>query len=206
MEKNKGISSKKRIILASASPRRREILSSMGAEFSVLCADADETCSIPDPEKLTVELARRKAVAALEMLRAEGQEEGAIIISADTVVACNGEILGKPQDEADARRMLSLLSGRTHTVATGIAVTVDGQTYTDCSVTRVTVDTIPPSQIDRYIASGEPFDKAGAYGIQGAFSQWISGIEGCYFGVVGLPVNLLSRLFHRSVGCYPDEL
>ena len=206
MEENKVIFPKKRIILASASPRRREILSSMGAEFSVLCADADETCDISDPAELTVELARRKAIAALEKLKAEGQDGGAIIISADTVVACNGEILGKPRDEADARRMLSLLSGNTHTVATGIAVTIDGQVFTDCSVTRVTVDTIPPSQIDRYIASGEPFDKAGAYGIQGAFSQWISGIEGCYFGVVGLPVSLLSRLFHRSVGCYPDEL
>ena len=206
MEENKVISPKKRIILASASPRRREILSSMGAEFSVLCADADETCDISDPAELTVELARRKAIAALEKLRAEGQDGGTIIISADTVVACNGEILGKPRDEADARRMLSLLSGNTHTVATGIAVTVDGQVFTDCSVTKVTVDTIPPDRIDKYIASGEPFDKAGAYGIQGAFSQWISGIEGCYFGVVGLPVSLLSRLFHRSVGCYPDEL
>ena len=206
MEENKGISTKKRIILASASPRRREILSSMGAEFSVVCADADETCSIPEPAELTVELACRKAAAVLERLKAEGQDEGAIIISADTVVACDGEILGKPRDEADARRMLSLLSGKTHIVATGIAVTVDGQAHTDCSITKVSVDTIPPAQIDRYIASGEPFDKAGAYGIQGAFSQWIRGISGCYFGVVGLPVNLLSQLFHRSVGCYPDEL
>ena len=196
----------KRIILASASPRRREILTSMGVDFTVVCADADETSDIIEPSELTQELARRKGQAVYEFLCAQNKADGAVIISADTVVACDGEILGKPKDKADAERMLRMLSGKTHTVATGVAVTLDGETFTDCSVTHVRVDTIPDSEIEEYIATGEPFDKAGAYGIQGVFSKWIRGIDGCYFGVVGLPVNCLSRLFHSVVGCFPDKL
>lgn len=197
---------KKHIILASASPRRKEILGSMGVSFTVVSADTDESSDITSPEELTKELARRKGQATLELLRSQGKDEGAIIISADTVVACNGRILGKPKDADDARRMLCMLSGNTHTVATGIAVTYNGITTTDCSVTRVHVDEIPPAEIEKYIDSKDPFDKAGAYGIQGRFSQWISGIDGCYFGVVGLPVNRLANLFHKCVGCYPDEI
>lgn len=197
---------KQHIILASASPRRREILDTIGVRFSVVCADADEASDILDPEELTKELARRKGRAVYERLKESGSEEGAIIISADTVVACGGEILGKPRDADDARRMLRMLSGGTHTVATGVAVTVNGVTYTDCSVTRVSVAEISENGIEKYIASKEPFDKAGAYGIQGMFSQWVSGIEGCYFGVVGLPVSCLCELFERVVGCRPDEI
>lgn len=200
------ITKNKHIILASASPRRREILSFMGVNFTVISADADETCSISEPSALTRELARRKGQAVLARLTADGTAEGAIIISADTVVFCNGEILGKPSSEADATRMLRMLSGGKHTVATGVAVTVDGATYTDCQLTDVYVDDIPEEGIADYIATGEPFDKAGAYGIQGAFSQWIRRIDGCYFGVVGLPVNCLSRLFTRAVGCPPDRI
>ena len=194
------------IILASASPRRREILTSMGASFTVLSADADESSSILDPSALTRELAKRKARVALDELIRRGEADGAIIIAADTVVACNGKILGKPIDRNDARRMLCMLSGNTHEVATGIAIAHKGEIYTDCSLTHVSVDDIPESQMEAYIASGECDDKAGAYGIQGSFSRWISGIDGCYFGVVGLPVNLLSKLFYSVVGCYPDEL
>ena len=197
---------KKRIILASASPRRKEILSSMGTSFEVLSADTDESCDITDPASLTVELATRKGQAVYGLLKERGLAEGAIIISADTVVACDGRILGKPSDRQEAKEMLSLLSGRTHTVATGIAVTVDGRTYSDCSVTEVEVADIPEEGLMRYIDSGEPFDKAGGYGIQGAFSRWVKGIRGCYFGVVGLPVNLLSELFFKAVGCYPDDI
>lgn len=195
-----------RIILASASPRRREILSSMGASFTVLAADADESSSILDPVALTRELAKRKAQGALDEFMRRGDADGAIIIAADTVVACDGEILGKPVDADDARRMLRMLSGNTHEVATGIAIAHKGEIYTDCSLTHVRVDKIPESQIKAYIESGECDDKAGSYGIQGSFSRWISGIDGCYFGVVGLPVNLLSKLFYSVVGCYPDEL
>lgn len=200
------IISKKHIILASASPRRRDILAGMGASFSVLCADADESCDERDPERLTRELARRKADAALSLLRARAEDEGAIIIAADTVVACEGEILGKPRDRDDAVRMIRLLSGRTHVVASGIAVYSDGKMLTDCSITRVHVDSIPEAEIFRYVDTGEPYDKAGGYGIQGGFSRWVSGIDGCYFGVVGLPANKLSRLFYECVGVYPDMI
>ena len=196
---------KQRIILASASPRRREILSFMGVDFTVICADADESSDITDPAALTVELARRKGQAVYSILAERGEADGAIVISADTVVAVDGEILGKPHDRADAERMLRKLSGKKHSVVTGVAVTVNGETYTDKSETFVFVDNITDEGINRYIDSGDPFDKAGAYGIQGAFSRWIRGIEGCYFGVVGLPVNCLARLFERATGHAPDE-
>ena len=195
-----------RIILASASPRRKEILSSMGAKFTVMSTDADESSDITSPEALTEHLARIKGEAVLDILRERGEDGGAIIISADTVVACEGRILGKPRTEMEAREMLSLLSGRTHIVATGIAVTHKGETHTACSVTKVHVDDIPTGEIEKYIRSKDPFDKAGGYGIQGAFSKWVRGIDGCYFGVVGLPVNLLNKLFYDTVGAYPDEI
>ena len=197
---------KKHIVLASASPRRKEILGSMGADFTVITADTDEESDVVDPAELTVLLARKKGRAVYELLRERGEDGGAIIISADTVVACDGCVLGKPRDRQEAMEMLSMLSGRTHIVATGVAVTVDGVTYTDCSITEVEVAQIPKEQIEKYIDSGDPFDKAGGYGIQGSFSRWIKGIRGCYFGVVGLPVNCLSELFYRSVGCYVDEI
>lgn len=199
-------SKKLRIILASASPRRKEILSSMGARFSVISADADESSDVTSPVELTTHLARIKGEAVLSLLKQRGEDDGAVIISADTVVACDGRILGKPHTAEEARQMLSLLSGRTHEVATGIAVTYKGVTHTDCSVTRVHVDTIPQSEIEKYINTGDPFDKAGGYGIQGEFSKWVRGIDGCYFGVVGLPTNLLNRLFKQTVGVYPDEI
>ena len=194
------------IVLASASPRRKEILEGMGASFRIVTSNADESCSIADPIELTRELARRKAEATFDELRRRGENDGAIIISADTVVAIDGKVLGKPHTKAEAIEMLSLLSGRSHTVCTGIAVTYRGVTYVDHSATTVHVDTIPYGEILKYVDSGEPFDKAGGYGIQGGFSKWVSGIDGCYFGVVGLPVNKLCALFHRVVGRYPDEI
>ena len=198
--------SSKRIILASASPRRKDILGSMGARFEILAADADESSDITDPEQLTRELARRKAQAALDILRERGEAGGAIIIAADTVVACEGKILGKPRDREDAISMIKLLSGKAHIVASGIAVCNNGVIKTDCSITQVRVDEIPDDEIIKYVDSGEPFDKAGGYGIQGSFSRWVSGIDGCYFGVVGLPANKLSRLFFDCVGAYPDSI
>ncbi len=194
------------IVLASASPRRKEILAGMGARFSVFSADVDESCDIIDPIQLTRELARRKGEATLKELVERGEDEGAIIISADTVVACDGRVLGKPQNESEAYEMLSLISGRSHTVCTGIAVTYEGVTHVDHSVTTVHVDEIPQKEMRKYIDSGDPYDKAGGYGIQGRFSQWVSGIEGCYFGVVGLPVSKLAALFRKVVGRYPDEI
>lgn len=198
--------SSKRIILASASPRRKDILESMGAKFEILVADADESSDITDPELLTRELARRKAQAALDILTERGEAEGAIIIAADTIVACEGKVLGKPCDRDDAIAMIKLISGKAHVVASGIAVCTGGVIKTDCSITKVIVDEIPDEEIIKYVDSGEPYDKAGGYGIQGSFSRWVSGIEGCYFGVVGLPANKLSRLFLECVGVYPDNI
>ena len=190
------------IILASASPRRKEILSELGVDFRVVVADTDESSDISDPVELTRELARRKGLAVYEKLLQSGEydAESAIIISADTVVCRDGEILGKPRDRADAVAMLTSLSGRSHTVVSAVAVTVRGVTRTDASVTTVRVQEIPREEIERYVDSGEPMDKAGAYGIQGKFSAFVEGIDGCYFGVVGLPVNTLSNLYLEATG------
>ncbi len=195
-----------KILLASGSPRRREILTDLGVSFTVVSADTDETCQIPEPCAYAEELARRKGQAAWAQVKLrlkEGVDDtDAVIISADTVVATECEILGKPKDEADAFRMLSLLSGGVHQVVTGIALTVGGVTTAASSVTMVAVDRIPPEEIRAYIATGDPMDKAGSYGIQGPFSRWIAGINGCYFNVVGLPVNALNKLFYEVTGDY----
>ncbi|MBQ9782948.1 MAG: septum formation protein Maf [Clostridia bacterium] len=195
-----------KMILASGSPRRKEILEGLGVSFTVLCADTDETCHLPDPCAYAQELARRKGQAAWAQIKLrlkEGIDDtDAVIVSADTVVATETQILGKPRDRADAVRMLSLLSGGTHQVVTGIGLTVGGVTYTASCVTLVGVDRIPPEEIEAYVETGDPMDKAGAYGIQGVFSKWITGINGCYFNVVGLPVNALNRLFYDVTGDY----
>lgn len=195
-----------KIILASASPRRREILQGLGVDFTVMSADTDESCDLKDPCEYACELARRKGQAAWAKIKLQMKEgidnSDAVVISADTVVATEEEILGKPRDRADAIRMLKLLSGSVHTVVTGIGVTVGGVTHTSYSVTYVRVSPIPDAEIERYVDSGDPMDKAGAYGIQGAFSRWIEGIDGCYFNVVGLPANALNRLFFEVCGEY----
>ena len=182
----------KHIILASASPRRREILSALGVAFTVRVADTDEQSDICDPALFAEELAKKKGLAVWASLSDSEQTANTVVLSADTVVVCDGEILGKPSSREDARRMLSLLRGREHHVITGVAVTVGGVAHTAHSDTAVRVAPIPDEAIERYIDSGDPMDKAGAYGIQGAFSRWIEGIDGCYFGVVGLPVHVLA--------------
>ena len=198
--------SKMKIILASASPRRKDILSELGVDFTVLSADTDESCSFPDPEEYAMELARRKGQAVYAEIKSRMKEgiddSDAVIISADTVVYANGEILGKPKDAEDAYRMLELISGREHTVITGIGVTVGGVTTVSYAATLVGVSRIPKEEILKYIATGDPFDKAGAYGIQGQFSKWIEGINGCYFNVVGLPTGALNKLFFEVTGEY----
>ena len=187
----------RRVILASASPRRREILAEMGFEFTVVTADTDESCDEKDPVIFARSLAEKKGRAVYELLSGKGESGDAFIISADTVVASGGKILGKPKDRQDAIEMLSSLRGHEHEVVTGSAVTVDGVTYSDASVTKVMVDDMTDGDIEEYVDSGDPMDKAGAYGIQGSFSKWVSGIEGCYFGVVGLPTNKLNRLIKK---------
>ncbi len=193
----------KRIILASASPRRREILGGLGVSFTVLAADTDEYCTLTDPAAYAEELARRKGRAVYESLSERGQSDReTVVLSADTVVCVDGKILGKPRDEDDACRMLRSLSGKTHAVITGIGLTVNGVTTTASEKTLVRVAEIPDGELKKYAASGDPLDKAGAYGIQGAFSKWIEGIDGCYFNVVGLPTHRLNELFFACTGEY----
>ena len=195
-----------KIILASASPRRKEILEGLGVEFSVLVADADESCNIADPYEYAMAIARRKGQAAwaqLKLRMKDGEDmSDALVISADTVVFAGGEILGKPKDRADAYRMIKLLSGADHEVITGIGITVGGETHTAFGTTLVRVMPIPDGEIQKYVDSGDCDDKAGAYGIQGIFSKWIEGIGGCYFNVVGLPTNALNKLFYEVTGEY----
>ena len=191
------------IILASGSPRRREILSSLGVSFSVLVAGADETCAETNPGKLTEILSLRKAWAVKERL-GEADKESAgntLLIASDTVVAApDGEILGKPHTRADAERMLRLLSGKRHTVVSGIALILGDRELTAHAVTAVDFDPIPEKLLSAYLDSDEPYDKAGAYAIQGRASVWIRGIEGDYFNVVGLPVNLLACKVRELTG------
>ena len=190
-----------RYILASKSPRRREILQNIGLEFTVFTADADESSDTADPVSLAEELALRKGEATAKALSEKGElSSGDIIISADTVVACGSEILGKPRDRADARRMLKLLSGKKHRVISGVSLIRDGKSFTSHSETLVCFDEIDDAAIERYLDTAEPYDKAGAYGIQGLASLFVSGIEGCYFGVVGLPVNVLDKLHRKCTG------
>ena len=189
------------IILASGSPRRREILSDLGAELKIITADVDESSNERDPERLAEALAIKKGQAVYEKLLRDGSSDATLpIISADTVVFCEGEIMGKPCDRADAERMLKKLSGKAHTVTTGICVISNGVPFSSYLTTRVFVDPLTDEEINAYIDTRDPFDKAGAYGIQGIFSKHISKIDGCYFNVVGLPINALSKLFIKATG------
>ena len=175
-----------RLILASASPRRQELLRRIAEEFTVCPADADETLPVGLSVKRQIEtLARRKAEAVWALHPQD------TVIGADTMVVADGKPLGKPVDAADARRMLKLLSGRTHEVITGLAVLSPVGERVGHRTTRVHVRALTDAEIDRYIATGEPMDKAGAYGIQGRGAVLISGIEGDYFNVGGLPLELL---------------
>lgn len=188
-----------RYILASASPRRKEILQNLGLRFEVITSDADETCALTDPALLTQELSSRKGKAVRDALRSKGElGNDMLIIASDTVVCCDGEILGKPRDRADAERMIRMLSGKAHTVTSGVALLYRGEIYTDAATTKVFFDELDEAFISEYIASDEPYDKAGGYAIQGKAAPVISGIEGCYFNVVGLPVNCLARLAKKN--------
>lgn len=183
------------VVLASGSPRRKQLLEEMGVRFRVAPADADET--LPDgasPSQAAAALAERKALMA-----ASGFPD-ALVIAADTLVAVDGRILGKPADGREAEAMLRLLSGRRHEVVTGLCLAYRGELYRHCESTAVCFDEIAEEDIRGYAASGEPMDKAGAYGIQGGAGMFISGIEGCYFNVMGLPKAALRKLMIRAVG------
>ena len=177
------------LILASQSPRRRELLGLITRDFLVRPTGCDETLDCADPAEHALQPPRRKRAAAL----AEAGPEDAVI-AADTVVYLDGLLLGKPRDPAEAAAMLSRLSGRTHTVCTGVAVAFRGGTRTLCQQTRVTFYDLSRGLIDWYVSTGEPMDKAGAYGIQGRGALLVRDIAGDYSNVVGLPVAALYRL------------
>lgn len=179
------------LILASSSPRRRELLTLAGFTFDVQAADIDET---PLPNELPEAYVQRLAIEKAEAVLALHPE--ATVIGADTTVVFYGEIMAKPEDSADAERMLHLLSGQTHDVHTGIAVLTKHVQRAAVETTKVTFSHIPPDELAIYIASGNPMDKAGAYGIQSYAARWIPRIEGDYFNVVGLPIAATVRLLN----------
>ena len=189
-----------RLVLASSSPRRRELLTSAGFEFDVVEADIDERVQPDEDPELYV---RRMAVEKAEAVRARAA--GRTILAADTIVVVDGDVLGKPADDQCAMHMLTRLSGREHEVLTAVAVWWPGAAEPDVSVelTRVWMREIPPAEIAAAVASGEPRDRAGAYAIQGLASRWVTRIDGSYGTVVGLPVEAVDRLLRaRPAGAY----
>jgi septum formation protein len=198
------------LVLASASPRRRELLTQAGFVFEVHPAHIPEDPEPnEDPIAYVVRLARQKAQAVFDQLTKPGapgpshlgtgdcnslDPQFLTVLGADTTVVLDNKILGKPEDAPDAARMLRLLSGRTHRVITGVALVTADRTEVAAEVTAVKFLTLSDAEIADYIATGEPMDKAGAYAIQGRAARWIPRIEGDYFNVVGLPIALVSAL------------
>jgi septum formation protein len=181
-----------KIVLASASPRRAEILLTVGWPFEMLPQDIDET---RQPNENAVTYVERLALGKAEA--AARQTSGSLVVGADTTVVIGNEILEKPRDHEDARRMLRRLSGQWHQVVTGVAVINSSESKIAHATTEVKFAVMSPSEIDWYVASDEPMDKAGAYAIQGPGSRFIEGIRGEYFNVVGLPVRLLYEMMQE---------
>lgn len=181
------------VVLASGSPRRRQLLESIGVTLEVVEPDVDET---PIVGELVDDLVVRLAAAKVAAVAA--QRPGAIVIGADTAVQIDGEILGKPVDEDDARRILRLLSGRAHRVVTGVAVADSTGTSVAVSSTEVTFVGIGDAEIDWYVRTGEPLDKAGAYALQGAGGAFVESVRGSVSGVLGLPLDVTVRLLSQA--------
>jgi len=188
------------VYLASQSPRRRELLGQIGVRHELLLADADEDVEALEttrpgesPEAYVERVTLAKLRAASRRLRARGLAP-APILCADTTVVLGARILGKPADADDAARMLALLSGRSHRVLSAVAVAARGRTRLALSVSRVRFAELTPARIERYVASGEPFGKAGAYAIQSGAAAWIEKIEGSYTGIMGLPLHETAAL------------
>lgn len=185
------------VYLASRSPRRVELLSQLGVMCESLPADIDETQLTGEtPEKYVTRLAREKAQACLQRLTVEQKVHP--VLAADTTVVLDGIVLGKPDDDIDARNMLIALSGSLHEVHTAVALAFNNQIEVVLSTTVVEMMTLTEAQIERYITSGEPRDKAGSYGIQGKAGAWIKRIEGSYSGVMGLPVFETADLLRKA--------
>lgn len=187
------------IILASGSPRRKELLEQIRIKPIVEPSGVDEASDISEPDAFVKELSRRKCLDI-----ADKHTDG-VILGADTVVAIDGKILGKPEDEDDAKRMISLIQGRAHHVYTGVTLAKkeNGRlksVITFCESTEVLIEKISKEEIDDYAATGEPLDKAGAYAIQGIFAKFVNGITGDYSNVVGLPLAALYANLKKMLG------
>lgn len=223
-----------KLVLASGSQRRRELLTMCGYDYEIIVSNADETIDENDPESFVRALSFRKAKEVFDRLFAAGRRDFAVIGS-DTVVAFqkDGEakpvIIGKPKDAKDAVRILSMLSGKTHRVFTGVSVIADipdenaaaqcsirkkeeiqtecsirekAEIQTECSITEVTFETLSPNEITDYVNSGDPLDKAGSYGIQGPFGMFVREIRGNYFTVIGMPIPVLYKML-KKIGILP---
>lgn len=203
-----------RLVLASQSPRRRELLSILGIDFDIRVSNCEEIITSSEPGQVTMELAKQKAMAVADELKteyfsgednADSDKRPVVVIGADTVVAVDGEILGKPKDKDEARRMISKLSGKSHQVFTGVALVTVKNGEISCEdlfaeKTEVEVAEMSEQEIETYISTDEPYDKAGGYGIQGIFGKFVSGIKGDYNNVVGLPVHRLYDSLRRNKG------
>lgn len=185
------------LILASNSPRRKELLGMLGYEFEVKHADCNENTNLTDPEELVKELSLRKA-------RAVNCNAEDTVIGSDTVVAIDGKILGKPKDKKDAENMLKLLSGKTHTVFTGVTIIKGATVITDCIACDVIFKPLTHDEITGYINTLEPMDKAGAYAIQGKGSAFVTRINGDYFAVVGFPCCYVNQTLNK-LGIHPTK-
>ena len=211
-----------KLVLASGSQRRRELLTMCGYDYEIIVSNADETIDENDPESFVRALSFRKAKEVFDRLFAAGRRDFAVIGS-DTVVAFqkDGEtkpvIIGKPKDAEDAVCILSMLSGKTHRVFTGVSVIADipdenaaaqcsirekEEIQTECSITEVTFETLSPDEIADYVNSGDPLDKAGSYGIQGPFGMFVREIRGNYFTVIGMPIPVLYKML-KKIGILP---
>lgn len=223
-----------KLVLASGSQRRRELLTMCGYDYEIIVSNADETIDESDPESFVRALSFRKAKEVFDRLSAAGRRDFAVIGS-DTVVAFQKEggtkpvIIGKPKDAKDAVRILSMLSGKTHRVFTGVSVIADipdenataqcsirkkeeiqtecsiqekAEIQTECSITEVTFETLSPDEIADYVNSGDPLDKAGSYGIQGSFGMFVREIRGNYFTVIGMPIPVLYKML-KKIGILP---
>jgi septum formation protein len=185
----------KTLVLASASPRRQELIRTYGIPVRILVSDVDESTPADwSPEHVVEQLALRKARAVLADV-----EENEIVVGSDTIVVLNGAILGKPKDVEDAIRMVTALQGTTHEVYSGVACIdkATGQALVDYRRTSITMAPLTDEQVRRYVATGEPMDKAGGYGIQGKAAEFVTEMVGDYFSVVGLPVAALAQLLQQ---------
>jgi septum formation protein len=189
-----------RLVLASASPRRRELLTNAGFDFEVVPSEVEEPgYSVGPPAAFAEQVAKLKAET---VARSFAPTYKAVVLGADTVVVINNALLGKPRSPNEARQMLEKLSGRVHEVISGVALldSVSRRSVSAHEITRVHFRALTPEEIAEYVSSDEPLDKAGAYAIQGRASRFVTRIEGCYFNVMGLPVALVDRLLRQWKG------